>query len=250
MALYRDMLEDEPSVAVPDVLFDLSTDRLLTMSWLEGAPIMDFIEHDLAMRNQLAVNLFRAWYIPLYYYGVIHGDPHMGNYTVRPDGGINLLDFGCVRVFRPQFVQGVIDLYHALERDDLDLAVHAYEIWGFTGLTRETIETLNVWARFLYGAVMEDKERLLGETHNGVYGRETAEKVHRSLRESAAGVTVPREFVFMDRAALGLGSVFIHLKAEINWHRLFNEMIEGFDAGEMGRRQTEMLTRHAVPLPG
>ncbi len=248
MALYRDMLAEEPQVSVPEVLFDLSTDRLLTMTWLQGRPIMDFVDDPLEVRNQLAVNMFRAWYVPFYYYGTIHGDPHMGNYTVREDGGINLLDFGCVRVFRPKFVQGVIDLYHALRNDDRDLAVHAYEVWGFKNLSSEVIEVLNVWARFIYGAVMEDKERLLGETHNGVYGRETAQKVHKELRETG-GVEVPREFVFMDRAALGLGSVFIHLKAEINWYKLFNELIEDFDASAMERRQAEMLARHDVPIP-
>ena len=58
--------------------------------------------------------MFRAWYVPFYHYGVIHGDPHLGNYTVRPDGTVNLLDFGCVRIFAAAFVSGVIDLYHAL----------------------------------------------------------------------------------------------------------------------------------------
>ena len=54
--------------------------------------------------------MFRIWYVPFYYYGVIHGDPHLGNYTVAPGRGVNLLDFGCVRVFRASFVVGVIDL--------------------------------------------------------------------------------------------------------------------------------------------
>src|SRR3546814_15764528 len=76
------------------------------------------------------MNMFRAWYVPFYYYGIIHGDPHLGNYTIRPDGTVNLLDFGCIRVFPPLFVKGVIDLYFALERDDPELAVEAYRIWG------------------------------------------------------------------------------------------------------------------------
>ena len=67
--------------------------------------------------------MFRAWYVPFYYYGVIHGDPHLGNYTVRPDGSVNLMDFGCVRVFPPRFVRGSIELYRALMTDDLDRAV-------------------------------------------------------------------------------------------------------------------------------
>ncbi len=241
--LYADILAGEPDVHVPTVAPDLSTKRLLTTTWLDGKPIMGFTKADIEIRNQLAYNMFRAWYVPLYYYGIIHGDPHLGNYTVRPDLGINLLDFGCVRVFPAPFVGGVISLYRALQRDDTELAVHAYETWGFRNLSKELIEVLNIWARFLYGPILEDRTRTIGETNNGVYGRETAQRVHLRLKD-VGGVEVPREFVFMDRAALGLGSVFIHLAAEVNWYRLFNELIEDFDAEKLSARQAEMLHKH------
>jgi predicted unusual protein kinase regulating ubiquinone biosynthesis (AarF/ABC1/UbiB family) len=243
--MYGWMLRDEPNVHVPDVADDLSTKRLLTTTWVEGEKILNFVDAPVKQRNEIALNMFRAWYVPLYYYGIIHGDPHLGNYSVRKDNSINLLDFGCVRVFRPEFVGGVIDLYNALMRDDIALAVHAYETWGFNNLKKEQIEILNVWARFLYGPLMDDKVRVIGDTKNGVYGRETAQAVHQKLRE-VGGVTVPREFVFMDRAALGLGSVFIHLKAEINWHRLFEDMIDGFSLDAMKKKQDEALKKFGI----
>ncbi len=56
-------------------------------------------------------------------------------------------------------------------------------------------------------------------------------------------------FVYMDRAAIGLGGVFLHLKAEINWHRMFHELIEGFDTAKLRRRQSAALRRAGVPLP-
>ena len=243
--LYAYMLRDEANVHVPDIIDDLSTKRLLSSTWLEGDKILSYKEAPIEQRNQIAMNMFRAWYVPLYYYGIIHGDPHLGNYSVRKDLSINLLDFGCVRIFPAKFVGGVINLYHALMENDIPRAVHAYETWGFTGLTTEQIETLNIWARFLYGPIMEDKIRPIGEITNGVYGRETAEKVHKKLRE-IGGVTVPREFVFMDRAALGLGSVFLHLKAEINWYQVFNEMISDFDLETLAKRQEETLQKFDI----
>lgn len=248
MALYRHMLADEAGVHVPDSLPDLSTDRLLTMTWLDGGPLLDFIaEHDdVESRNQVALNMFRAWYVPFYFFGVIHGDPHLGNYTVRPDGSVNLMDFGCIRVFKPSFVKGVIDLYHALRDGDEELAVEAYRVWGFEDLDRETIDVLNHWARFVYAPLMEDRTRRIQETNSGVYGREVVEKVHGELRR-LSGVRPPREFVLMDRAAIGLGSVFLHLKAEVNWYRLFHELIEGFDAETLGTRQAAALELAGVP---
>jgi predicted unusual protein kinase regulating ubiquinone biosynthesis (AarF/ABC1/UbiB family) len=244
MRLYGAMLAEETGVHVPEAVAELSTARLLTMNWLDGTPLLAFIKvhGDQAMRDRIAYNMFRAWYVPFYYYGVIHGDPHLGNYTIRPDGTVNLLDFGCIRVFQAHFVQGVIDLYHALLNDDRDLAVHAYESWGFKGLSAETIEVLNRWAHFVYAPLMEDRARRIQETASGVYGREVAEGVHADLRRLGP-VKPPREFVFMDRAAIGLGSVFLHLGAEINWYRLFRDLIEGFDSAALDRRQKKLLKR-------
>ena len=248
MKLYAHMLRGEANVHVPEVVEDLSTRRLLSMTWLDGVKLTSFGAAPIEVRNQLAQNMFRAWYVPFYEYAVIHGDPHLGNYSARPDSGINLIDFGCIRVFRPQLVQGVIDLYRALEIGDRDLAVHAYQTWGFTDLRNEVIDTLNIWAAFVYAPLMEDRPRLIEETNYGAYGREVAFNVQRKLRD-LGGVTPPREFVLMDRAAIGLGSVFMHLQAEVNWHQLFMELTAGFDIAALERRQAEALAMHDLPPP-
>ncbi len=106
MRLYTLMLAEHPMVHVPVPVPGYCTHRLLTMTWLDGRPLMHRLAEDPPQeeRNQIAEALFRAWYVPFYRYGVIHGDPHMGNYQVRPDGSVNLLDFGAIRVFDAKFV--------------------------------------------------------------------------------------------------------------------------------------------------
>ena len=246
--LYRDMLGDEDGVHVPDPVPELSTDRLLTMSWLQGTRMMEWVDSDQETRNRVAANMFRAWYVPFYYYGTIHGDPHLGNYSVREDASINLMDFGCIRIFPPHFVQGVIDLYRSLETGNRDLAVHAYETWGFTGLSNEVIDTLNMWAEFVYGPLLEDRPRRIQESDGSMYGARVAHKVHTELSR-LGGVTPPREFVLMDRAAIGLGSVFLHLKAKINWHRMFHDLIGDFDVDKLAKRQTAALKKAKIERP-
>ncbi len=256
MRLYREILKDEKGVAVPRPIPELSSRRLLTMTWLDGGPILDVASQPIEVRNEIALRMFRIWYVPFYYYGVIHGDPHLGNYTVAPetDGNhsVNLLDFGCVRVFPASFVKGVIDLYHALERDDRDLAVAAYRSWGFGELSHELIEVLNRWAAFVYGPLLDDRARMIQERKSGANanpdGRTIVDSVHQDLRR-LGGIKPPRAFVFMDRAAVGLGSVFLHLQAKINWHRLFHELIDNFDEEVLARRQREALQRAGVPAP-
>ena len=242
LKLYKYMLSDLKEVTLPNPIEQLSTKRLLTMTRIDGVKIMKFISDnsDIQMRNKVALNMFKAWYIPFYKFGVIHGDPHLGNYTIRPDGGVNLMDFGCIRIFRPDFVTGVIELYQALRDGDEEKAVNAYKSWGFENPSKELISVLNIWANFIYQPLLEDKVRLINPSESGQYGRETAEKVHEELKK-IGGVTPPREFVLMDRAAVGLGSVFMHLKAEINWYRVFHELVGDFDEKKLSKRQNDAL---------
>lgn len=223
MERYREIFKGFDFIHIPEVISELSTKRLLTMTWLEGRRLKDIINEPQDFRNTIARNMFYSWYYPFYHHGVIHGDPHLGNYTFNADGSVNLLDFGCIRQFQPKFVQGVLDLYTSLQTNKRELAVHAYETWGFTNLTNEVIDVLNLWAQLLCEPILDDRVRPIQEGHSGVYGRELADKVHRELRR-LGGIKPPREFVFMDRAAVGIGSVCMHLRAELNWHRLFLEV--------------------------
>src|SRR5215468_5899751 len=248
VALYQSMLKAEDAIRVPKVCPELSTGRLLTLDWLTGRKLLEHKGDSLETRNRLATAMFTAWWFPFSRFGVIHGDPHLGNYTVFDDSkgkpsGINLLDYGCIRIFPPSFVGGVVDLYRGLLHRDDNLVVHAYETWGFKRLNRELIDALNIWARFIYGPLLDDRVRTIADgVKPSEYGRKEAFRVHQALKAKGP-VTVPREFVFMDRAAIGLGAVFLHLAAEINFYRLFNEAIESFAVEDVAARQGTALSK-------
>jgi predicted unusual protein kinase regulating ubiquinone biosynthesis (AarF/ABC1/UbiB family) len=242
MALYAHMLKEADFVNVPEPVPELCTDRLLTMTWVKGDNLSAYEDAPQEVRNTIARNLFWTWWKPFTGSAVIHGDPHLGNYQVTNEGqGLNLLDFGCIRVFPPNFVGGVVDLYRAMRDDNFDAAYAAYEKWGFQNLTKDLAEVLNVWARFIYGPMLEDRVRTIADgIKPGEYGRKEAFEVRRMLKEKGP-VTIPREFVFMDRAAIGLGAAYLRLGAELNYHRLFEESLEGFDEAKLAARQAEAL---------
>jgi predicted unusual protein kinase regulating ubiquinone biosynthesis (AarF/ABC1/UbiB family) len=242
MALYRAFFDAREDIAVPEPVFALSTRRLITMDWLDGRGLMAFKTSDQDTRNRIARLLFQAWWTPMTRLGVIHGDPHLGNYTFAGEADrLNLLDFGCVRIFPPSFVGGVVQLYHALIEEDRRGQAEAYRVWGFKGLNDELIDVLNVWARFIYGPLLDDRVRTVADgVSPGEYGRREAFTVKQALKDKGP-VVIPREFVFMDRAAIGLGAAFLHLGAELNWRRLFEESLQGFSVEGLSRRQSGAL---------
>ena len=238
--LFNLIFNEFNEVRIPKVYKEISTNRLISMNFLPGNKLLHFKKYPHAVRQKIAKNMFTAWYYPFYKYGVIHGDPHLGNYSSDKNANINLLDFGCIRIFKPSFVKGVIDLYHAIKNNDTDLAIHAYESWGFENISKDLIDVLNIWAKFLYSPLMENKLRKMQDTNSSTYGAEAASKVHRELKK-IGGVKPPREFVFMDRAAIGLGSVFLHLDAKLNWYKLFHELIDGFNEDSLKKRQRDAI---------
>ncbi len=242
MALYRTMLTEVVDIATPEPAEELCTGRVLTMTWLDGDHISSLTEAPQEVRDAFAARLFKAWWTPFGRYGVIHGDPHMGNYAVNKDRAtLNLLDFGCVRIFDGAFVEAVMQLSEAIERNDRDLAADAYRAWGFRDITNELVDALNIWAGFIYAPLMDDRERHVAEgVSPGAFGRAQAFEVHQALKRIGR-VTPPRRFVFMDRAAIGLGSVFIRLNARLNFKRLFAEAVADFDRDAVDARRREAM---------
>lgn len=242
MKLFKEILHIFSFAQVPQVKDSLTTQRLLTMTWLEGKKLLTLRDASQEVRNEVSTCLFKTWYYPLYHYGVLHGDPHLGNYSWSPEGRLNLLDFGCIRIFDPSLVQGVLDLYKSFETGDEELAVHAYRTWGFTDLNKDLINVLNLWAQFLYEPLLDDRVRPLDEDYSGLKGQKVASLVFKELKRKG-GIKPPREFVFMDRAAVGLGAVFMHLKAQLNWHQLFEELTKDFSSSALEARQRELLKK-------
>jgi hypothetical protein len=144
-------------------------------------------------------------------------------------------------VFPPRFVGGVVKLHRAIVAGDRAGEKAAYEDWGFKGLSDDLMDVLGIWARFIYGPLLDDRVRTVADgVAPGDYGRREAFQVKQAL-ELKGPVTIPREFVFMDRAAIGLGSAFLHLGAEHNWRRLFEASLEGFSVEALATRQSAAL---------
>ena len=247
VALYRAMLDGVDIVRVPRAWPELSTGRLLTLDWLDGSTHARAQERS-ARRAQRAghrhVHRLVVSVQPLRRHPrrpasrQLHG---VRRATAQPGRASISSITAASASFPPKFVRGVVDLYHGLLHGDDDLVVRAYETWGFRRLSRDLIDTLNIWARFIYAPLLDDRVRTIADgVAPSEYGRREAFRVHQALKRKGP-VTVPREFVFMDRAAIGLGAVFLHLRAELNFYRLFNEAIEQFSLDRVAKRQAAAL---------
>ena len=95
---------------------ELSASRILTMDWLEGQHMKDFLltSPSQEVRNKIGQSLWDFYDFQVHQLRQVHADPHPGNFLMRPDGTMGVIDFGCVKVI-PDFFY---DNYFALINPD------------------------------------------------------------------------------------------------------------------------------------
>ena len=205
-ALYALIFKDEPRIRVPEVLAgpvdqapaDHDLARGPQAARLQGGAAGGSQRHRAGDVQGVVVSVLALRRdprrpAPRQLHDLRGGQRGRANGALGKPAGINLLDYGCIRTFPTPFVQGVIDLYNGLLHGKRELVVHAYETWGFGGLSNELIDILNIWARFIYGPLLDDREREIADgTTPGQYGRKEAFTVHKQLQGERPGAGAAR----------------------------------------------------------
>jgi hypothetical protein len=130
----------------------------------------------------------------------------------------------------------MIDLFEGVQQHSSKTLKSAYEKIGFQKLSKPVCEALTLWAEFLYGPLLKDTSYHLKETFSSEVGLKIAREVHAKLSQEG-GVAPPREFVLLDRAAVGIGSALMRLQVPFNLHRLFMKMQSGVSALSVDKEQ-------------
>jgi ubiquinone biosynthesis protein len=109
-----------PHVHIPRLYPELSTGRVLTMEWLDGAKLSDpAVLHlpnvDISQVTRHGAEMYLEM---IFHHGFYHGDPHPGNLVVMPDGAIGLLDFGMVGRLDEQLREDIEDMLIAIVSQD------------------------------------------------------------------------------------------------------------------------------------
>jgi predicted unusual protein kinase regulating ubiquinone biosynthesis (AarF/ABC1/UbiB family) len=212
---FRERLKPLPFVEVPKVFWELTTDRVLTMSFVTGQPLSDFLstrKPSQQMRNETGSRLMMLFIHQLRRLHAIHADPHPGNYLIDASGRIGLVDFGCVKRFSPDFVE----LVRAFNQPD----------W-YTSKERASRITQLIWGSKIANQPRTARKLLDGtkDFFDTVYPAngcvdfgdpEVLRKLVRVWSESIKSKAVNPEFAFYGRAEIGLYNVLHQLRAKID----------------------------------
>ncbi len=135
----------------------LSSKRILTMDWMEGMHLKEFLQTNPSqeIRNKIGQTLWDFYNFQIHEFRAVHADPHPGNFLMREDGTLGIIDFGCVKEIPDDFYKNyfVIINPHILENEEVMMDVFykmeflhpndsPKEVAFFTKLFKQMIELL------------------------------------------------------------------------------------------------------------
>jgi len=216
----------------PEPLEELSSKRLLTMTWLEGRGLMHWLDESQETRNRIAELLFKAWWGPMTHYGVIHGDPHLGNYALTENAeGLQLLDFGCVQESSEETKRMAVDTHLAATRGDIEAFERAAAIMMDMRGGEYQRNALG-YIRSAFAPVLQSPYKIEREYVVGLAAH--IKQVFDSARKAKddAYVPFPEGMIFFNRLQFGFYSVLARLDVEVDYARVEREFLDPDRASE------------------
>ncbi|QSQ24777.1 AarF/ABC1/UbiB kinase family protein [Pyxidicoccus parkwayensis] len=199
---FRELFSAEADLLVPEPIPERSTSRVLCLTRVRGQTLTQFIESnpDAAARWRVSEQLIRAVHGPFYSAARIHADPNPGNFLVTADGKLALLDYGCVKSFREDFVATIRDCLIA------ELNGQPYDVLAGVRATGFVVDTDEATARGLLADIMAIASRPL-RANVYDYALDTTVSDMRALglrrTKDFLRVRPPAEAVMLGRAVSG-----------------------------------------------
>lgn len=110
LEIRRSIEVSEKCAHIPNLVFpvyypELSSDRIITMDWLKGFHLKEFLERNPSQeaRNQIGQALWDFYQFQVHALKQVHADPHPGNFLMREDGTVGVFDFGCIKEIPEDF---------------------------------------------------------------------------------------------------------------------------------------------------
>jgi aarF domain-containing kinase len=212
------LLEEVPGIRVPQVFRELSTRRVLTLEYLEGRHAAEWLRTGPSQedRDREAERLLDLFFRQTLVFGLLHADPHPGNFLFLPGGGIGVLDFGCVKRFTPEFVSNHRRLLQIPVDDEAALVA----CYGEIGLFDPAADPAGEQRRLLLAMQRLDAAKYHREERFD-FGDAGSLRAFTALLQDLlrAGLAQP-DFILYIRTKLGIYSLLHQLGARVDCRRI------------------------------
>ena len=235
LTLFRRLFADDPEVVIPAPVPEFSSRRVLTMQAIDGYPLQDILAPgvDRELKDWVAIKYFRVLWRQILEFGILHTDPHPGNYMVTYHPHLCMLDLGSVRVFEEPIRRAYLDLATSLLADDPAAMGECFVRLSYLDPDDDPAPLIRIM-RIVFEPALVD----------AAYDPRQYQSVERAMEVAQISFEnrifkSPGHRVFLLRALVGLESYVQQLGTVTNWRRVFQECVERARAARsVDRRKT------------
>ncbi len=224
---FADAYAGDPDVLVPRVV--RATPRVLVMEWVEGTPLAVVATTGTQAERDRAAGRYQRFLVSgPERTGLLHTDPHPGNFRVLPDGRLGVLDFGSSLALPDGMPATFGRLIAALLADDPALVLQRLREDGFVrpGVELEVDKLVDYMAPFSVPA-REESFRFSRAWLRGEFGR--VNDPRNPDFGVALTLTLPAEHLFTHRVWLSMVGVLCQLEAEVAVRPVLRRWLPGFE---------------------
>jgi predicted unusual protein kinase regulating ubiquinone biosynthesis (AarF/ABC1/UbiB family) len=232
-----------PFIHVPPVVDELSSRRVVTTGYADGARFAAFEQRSQADRDRAAEAIFRFVFRSLHDHLAFNGDPHPGNYLFGPDGAVTFIDFGLVKRFTAQDRDNTIAevVAAALDPNPAELRRLTEEVGYFPPGNPLSDDVIFRFSSLLWSHLAEDRPMTLTAAWASDIVRTFLLK-GPEFRELDRWGGLPPSTVILQRITVGVLAILGRLNATANWHRIARELWLGEPpASPMGELEAAWL---------
>jgi predicted unusual protein kinase regulating ubiquinone biosynthesis (AarF/ABC1/UbiB family) len=252
----------DAQVAFPRVVRDMSTQRVLTTTFVEGVKIGDRAALDAAGidRKELARRVVRTYCQMIFMDGVYHADPHPGNMLVTSNGTLVLLDFGAVAELSQEMREGIPEFLEAAIRRDTDQLIRAMRKMRFIARTSDA-EVSEKVIEYLHQRFQEEiklesfnLKDIKVDPQKGFENLLDLRRMNIGLKELSGSFQIPRDWVLLERTLLLLTGVCTQLDPNMNPMDVIRPYLQEFVLGSRDWTQVALeaakdMAMRAMTLP-
>ncbi|HLD45266.1 MAG TPA: AarF/UbiB family protein [bacterium] len=233
-------------ILFPKVYHDLSSQKVLTLSFIEGTKITNLQEGVKISwdRKKIATDLINFYCKQVFVDGIYHADPHPGNIVITNEGKIAVFDFGAVATVSSQMKQGLTLFVEGLIKKDARMMSQAIKLMGFVA-KRNDEETLEKVVDYFYskirGIKIDSFKNLDVTKFQNLNDLIELKKMDISLSDLTSLFVVPRDWIMLERTILLMSGLTAQLDDKLNPVEIVVPYVETFILGDDHKRLAEIL---------
>ena len=215
-----DIYKDSETVHIPEIIPELSTDKVLGMYYVEGRCLKDFIENSIQEeRNKFGLCAIKFVFQTIYKHGILYSDLHYGNLLVKKDSTMCVLDFDCLLDINDTLLNNLRDLHRSIRSED---PFKFYKIVEDMGIIKNDISEKS--KKYIYDYFRIQYSPWTTEWFE--FTEEWLDMATDKETELMKEWTLPQDMVYFNKIPYGMMHVLTKLKLKGAFRKVFDKMFE------------------------